>query len=252
MVPVPVLTPRLSSYWLGLVTPLYARIGRKLIEGVRNASVVSDDRALTMFPVRPQSLQEQITGALAQEDEDVAAMRWSPTPEDGAGNVRTPPRRLGCRLVDSHTVHVPHSAGEAFREVCRMGGQRGWHYADWLWRLRGVLDRIVGGPGLRRGRRDPERLAVGDPVDFWRVEAYEPDRLLRLVAEMKVPGRAWLQFEVDPAPGGSNITATAIFDPRGVLGRIYWYTVLPLHRLVFRGMLRGIARSLAPGRASRV
>jgi uncharacterized protein YbjT (DUF2867 family) len=244
MIPVPVLTPRLSSYWLGLVTPLYARIGRKLIEGVRNASVVSDGRALTMFPVRPQPLHEQIAGALAQEDDDVAAMRWSPAPEDGAGNVHTPRRRLPCRLVDSHIVRVPHSAGETFGEVCRLGGRRGWLYADWLWRLRGALDRLVGGPGLRRGRRDPERLAVGDLVDFWRVDAVEPERLLRLAAEMKVPGRAWLQFEVDPAPGGARITATAIFDPRGVAGRLYWYAVLPLHRVVFRGMLRGIARAL--------
>jgi hypothetical protein len=239
-----VLTPRLSSYWLGLVTPLYARIGRKLIEGVRNASVVSDDRALTMFPIRPQSLRDQIAGALAQEDEDMAAMRWSPTLAAGAGSARKPLRRLPCRFLDSHAVHVPHSAGEAFREICRLGGQRGWLYADWLWRLRGALDRLVGGPGLRRGRRDPERLAVGDRVDFWRVDAYEPDWLLRLAADMKVPGRAWLQFEVDPAAGGASITATAIFDPRGVAGRLYWYAVLPLHRIVFRGMLRGIARAI--------
>ena len=127
----------------------------------------------------------------------------------------------------------------------RIGGAAGWYFGDFLWRLRGFLDLLVGGPGLRRGRRDPEHLAPGDALDFWRVEAFEPDRLLRLSAEMRLPGRAWLQFEVEGEEDGkgSVIRQTAIFDPLGISGRLYWYAVWPLHAAVFAGMLRGIARA---------
>jgi hypothetical protein len=128
----------------------------------------------------------------------------------------------------------------------RIGGRTGWYSARWLWTLRGVLDRSVGGPGLRRGRRDPTGLRVGDTLDFWRVEEFQPDRLLRLRAEMRVPGRAWLQFEVEPDGSGSTITQTALFDPAGVAGLGYWYAVWPFHHRVFDGMLHGIARAAEP------
>jgi hypothetical protein len=130
-----------------------------------------------------------------------------------------------------------------FAGVERIGGAVGWYYADWLWKLRGWLDRLVGGVGMRRSRRDPERLQVGDVVDCWRVETIEPGRRLRLVAEMKLPGRAWLEFEVQPDGTGSRLWQTAIFDPLGVLGLAYWYGIWPLHQLVFAGMLRGLARA---------
>ena len=121
----------------------------------------------------------------------------------------------------------------------------GWYYGDVLWRVRGFLDRLFGGPGLRRGRRDPVDLRPGDALDFWRVEAFEPDRLLRLRAEMRLPGRAWLQFEVEPDGDGSRIRQTALYDPRGVLGRLYWWSVWPMHHWVFSGMLRSIAKASA-------
>lgn len=133
------------------------------------------------------------------------------------------------------------TAALAFAPIRRIGGESGWYYADFLWRLRGFLDLLLGGVGVRRGRRHPELLAVGDALDFWRVEAFEPDRRLRLAAEMKLPGRAWLEFEVTEDEKGATIRQTATFDPAGLAGLTYWYGVYPLHVLVFRGMLREIA-----------
>jgi hypothetical protein len=151
-------------------------------------------------------------------------------------------------LVASRTVTVRVSPAEAFAPIARIGGQTGWYYGRRLWWLRGLLDRLAGGPGLRRGRRDPASLFVGDPLDFWRVEQLEPGRRLRLAAEMRLPGRAWLQFEVTPERGGSRIRQTAEFDPVGVAGLLYWYGLWPVHQLVFAGMLRNIARAAgSPG-----
>jgi len=156
--------------------------------------------------------------------------------------------RFRSRIVDSRVRWVPVRPAQAFAPIRRIGGAVGWYYADWLWRLRGFLDLLVGGVGVRRGRRDPEQVAVGDTIDFWRVLDVEPDRRLRLEAEMRLPGRAWLQFDVDPAADGSVIRQTAIFDPGGLLGLAYWYGLYPLHALIFRGMLRRIAAAAVPRR----
>ena len=239
MVPVPVLTPRLSSLWLRLVTPVYAGIGRELVDSLRNETVVNDPRALDVFSVRPRTFAEAISRALGNEDNEVAETRWSDeafTPSPGYGGAR-----YGSRLVDSRSATLPHPPAEAFAPIQRIGGDTGWYVSNDLWKLRGILDTLVGGPGLRRGRRDPVGLRVGDTIDFWRVERFEQDRLLRLAAEMKLPGRAWLQFEVDPdGEGGSTITQTAIFDPAGVGGLAYWYSLWPIHDYIFRGMLERI------------
>jgi hypothetical protein len=145
-------------------------------------------------------------------------------------------------LVDSRTAVVTCPPGAAFEVISGLGGRNGWYYADWLWRLRGLLDLAVGGPGMRRGRRDPRRLVVGDTVDFWRVEAVEAGRLVRLAAEMKLPGRAWLQFEIEPrGEGGCTVRQTAVFDPVGLAGLCYWFLLFPIHSFIFRGLLRGIA-----------
>jgi len=149
--------------------------------------------------------------------------------------------QFGTRLVDSRTVQVSVPPASAFLPIQRIGAANGWYFADFLWRLRGSLDLLAGGIGLRRGRRNPHALAVGDALDFWRVEAFEADRRLRLAAEMKVPGRAWLQFEVEPNGQGSLIRQTAIFDPAGLAGLLYWYALYPMHRWIFYGMLRRIA-----------
>jgi uncharacterized protein YbjT (DUF2867 family) len=215
VISVPFLTPRLSSLWLGLVTPVYVRVGRKLIDSIRHPTVVEDRTALRVFPIRPCGFREAIAAALSGDGMQL--------------------------MIDTRTIRVNASPERAFAAIQRIGGTTGWYYANLLWKIRGWLDRLVGGIGLRRGRRDPELLCVGDTVDCWRVEAIEPNHLLRLAAEMKLPGRGWLEFEVTGGAGETTIRQTATFDAKGLLGRAYWYAVLPLHELIFGGMLRGIA-----------
>ena len=241
MIPVPVLTPRLSSLWLGLVTPVYARVGRKLVDSMRNPTLVREPSALTVFSIKPKGLREAIGRALRQEDQEFALTRWSDPLSSSGKPASWGGVQFGTRLVDSRIVQVSVSPASAFAPIQRIGGSNGWYFANFLWRLRGFLDLLVGGVGLRRGRRDPHTLAPGDALDFWRVLACEPDRRLGLVAEMKVPGRAWLQFEVEPNGRGSVIRQTAIFDPAGIAGLLYWYTLYPAHRWIFRGMLHEIA-----------
>jgi len=243
MIRVPVLTPWLSSLWLGLVTPIYARIGRSLIASIKHPTVVRDTSALSCFQVRPRGIREVIATAINNEERMIAESRWFDA-VSSRGEIRTETGvRFGDRLVDSRVQKVNVGPQAAFAPIRRIGGETGWYAYDWLWRLRGFLDLLVGGVGVRRGRPTPDDLCVGDALDFWRVEVYEPDRFLRLSAEMKLPGRAWLEFEVVSCEGGSLIRQTALFDPVGLFGLVYWYGVFPLHRLVFRGMLRGIARA---------
>jgi hypothetical protein len=243
MIPVPVLTPYLSSLWLGLVTPVYARIGRKLVESLRNPTLVSNNLAETTFRVRPRGLREAIARALANEDQEIAQTRWTDALSSAGPTQKWGGVRFGSRIVDSRTATVNCPTDRAFAPIQRIGGKTGWYYGNWLWHIRGFLDLIVGGVGVRRGRRDPENIRVGDALDFWRVQAFEPGRLLRLQAEMKVPGRAWLEFEVTEQGTSSTIHQTAIFDPVGLFGLVYWYALFPLHQLVFAGMLRNIARA---------
>ncbi|MFN0084440.1 MAG: SDR family oxidoreductase [Blastocatellia bacterium] len=240
IIPVPVLTPHLSSLWLGLITPIYARIGRKLIESLRHPTVVRDQSALEVFGVRPRGIQEAIARALRNEDREYAETRWSDALSSGSRPASWGGVRFGSRLVDSRIARVKCVPAQAFEPIRRIGGQTGWYYGDWLWGIRGFLDLLAGGVGLRRGRRDPEWLHPGETLDFWRVEAFEPNRLLRLTAEMKLPGRAWLEFEVVAEDSGSTIRQTAIFDPVGLSGLLYWYLLFPLHQFIFGGMLRGI------------
>ena len=246
MISVPLLTPHLSSLWLGLVTPIYARIGRELIEGLRNRSVVLDHSARAAFPIRPLGLKAAVARAITNEDRDFALTRWSDALQSGGGPRPLVNARFGSRLVDARTLHVPQTPEQTFRPIARIGGNNGWYYGTWMWKLRGSVDLLMGGVGMRRGRRDPDQVVVGDALDFWRVEACEPGRRLRLAAEMKVPGRAWLEFEVVPDPdGGSTIHQTAVFEPIGLWGLLYWYSLVPVHGLIFGGMLREIARRAA-------
>jgi len=256
MIPVPVLTPRLSSLWLGLVTPLYARVGRTLIESICHETVVRDDRARRDFAVEPMGVAQAIASALANEDRDFAETRWSDAVSAGGRDVGLLASyggvRRGRRLVDSRRCELELTPAEAFAPIRRIGGAVGWYAYDWLWRVRGFIDLLVGGVGLRRGRPDPEHPRVGDTIDWWRVEAYEPDRLLRLRAEMKLPGRAWLKYAVEPTERGAAIQQTASFDPTGLAGLLYWYGIYPLHAAVFRGMLAGISRAARPARSERL
>lgn len=250
MIPVPLLTPRLSSLWLGLVTPLYARVGRKLIDSLRHPTVVRDDTAMRLFPIRPIGVREAIASAPRNEDSGIAQTRWSDALSAAGGPRPWGGARFGNRLVDARAVPVAAPPAAVFAAVERIGGATGWYYADWLWTLRGWLDLIMGGVGMRRGRRDPLRLRVGDSLDCWRVERIDPGQRLRLAAEMRLPGRAWLEFEVRPTEGGAELRQTATFDPLGLSGIAYWYGVWPLHQLVFAGMLRGITRAAASNAAA--
>lgn len=241
MISVPFLSPRLSSLWLGLVTPVYARVGRKLVDSLRNPTVVTNSHAREVFAIQPRGVSDAIARALVNEDQELTATRWSDALSSSGRPQRWGGVRFGTRLVDSRCVEVAAPIEAAFAPIQRIGGRTGWYYGNWLWRLRGWLDLLVGGVGMRRERRDAVDLRVGDPVDCWRVESLEPNRRLRLVAEMKLPGRAWLEFEVEPTSKGSLIRQTAIFDPVGLTGLAYWYTIYPLHEFVFGGMLNGIA-----------
>lgn len=219
LVPVPVLTPRLSGLWLGLVTPAQARVRRALVEGLRNPTVVRNFRSLETFAIRPMRLRDALVRALE---------------EGGPAAFKT----------DSRLAVVDAPPAQAFTPIRRIGGKAGWYCADALWRLRGGIDVALGGGGMPRRRRDPDACAAGDLIDGWRIEAYQPDRLLRLSPGLKLPGRGALEFRVTPLDGGARslILQTATFDPKGVAGRLYWYGIAPLHAFVFRGLLREIAR----------
>ena len=242
-IPVPILTPWLSSLWLGLVTPLYARIGRKLVQSIQHPTVVRDDTALRDFPVRPMGMGEAIARALAAETRGPET-RWCDAVSSAGAERSLAGVHYRGRQLDHREATVAVPPARAFAPVAALGGEHGWYAWNGLWRLRGALDLLVGGVGLRRGRSHPTRLRVGDVLDFWRVEAFEPDRLLRLRAEMKLPGRAWLEFAVEPdAGGGAVIRQTAVFDPVGLGGLLYWYALYPVHQFVFRDLLRSIARA---------
>ena len=243
-VKVPLLTPRLSSAWLALVTPLYYRVGRHLLEGLRNETVVTSDAAARDFSdIHPLGLEAAVARSLANEDREHAETRWSDARSTTPVQEGRRAGRYGRRYTDQRVVEVSRPASAVFETVMCVGGSRGWYAWSWLWSLRGALDQLTGGVGSRRGRRDPSCALPGDTVDFWRVERVEPDRLLRLAAEMRMPGRGWLQFEVVPLEEGrTRIVQTALWDPLGLGGRLYWYSLWPLHQVVFRSMIHGIAK----------
>jgi uncharacterized protein YbjT (DUF2867 family) len=241
LIPVPLLTPRLSSLWLRLVTPLYASVGRWLIDGMRNQTIVTDAEPARRYALKPRGLMQAVSEATRQRAERVEALLAEAARPDAEAAL-TALRASGCLLDHRETV-VQASPARAFEPARTIGGANGYYYGHPLWTLRAWFDRLVGGIGMRRGRRDPDTCAVGDAVDFWRVVAFEPDRRLTLNAEMKMPGRAWLQLDVVPGNDGepARLRQTALFDPRGLLGLIYWVSMLPAHAFIFRGMLRAIA-----------
>ena len=219
IIPIPFLTPGLSSHWLALVTPLYARVGRQLIEGVRNDTLVTDRRAVEVFSVKPRGIGEAIQRALDNEDREFAETRWTDAQLPDDRRNKWGGRRFGSRLMYTESISVPVKPEEAFLPIQYIGGETGWYSYPWLWSLRGFIDKLSGGVGGNRGRRDPLVLLPGDVVDFWRVEELIQYRMLRLKAEMKVPGRGWLQFDVESAgENQSVIRVTALFEPLGLLG----------------------------------
>ncbi len=257
IVPVPVLSPQLSSLWVGLVTPIPADLARPLIDSLVNEVVVRDHAIDQVAPHYPIGCRQAIELALRRVGELDRSTRWT----DAELHGRTPadpmpadPDWAGAPLLtDLKVIHTPASPEALYGEVCALGGERGWLVGIRLWALRGWLDRLVGGVGMRRGRRHPTELRVGDVVDFWRVEALEPSRLVRLRAEMRLPGDAWLDWSMMPEPGGdgSRFVQRAVFRPRGLAGRAYWYAVAPFHRFIFgplarRIEMRATTRQVAP------
>ncbi len=245
LVPVPVLTPRLSSYWVHWMTPIPAPVAAALAEGLRNDVVVTNDLAGALFPnITPRDYASAIKDALEDLDQGRIDTSWS----DASGRSTMPPELVSVEsregmITERRTCTVSAPAASVFQVCASIGADNGWYFANWAWRLRGMLDRVLGGAGLRRGRRLPDELRVGDSLDFWRVEALEDGLLVRLRSEMKLPGNAWLQFEArDNADGTSRLEQTAVFVPRGLPGLAYWYALYPFHAWIFRGMINAISR----------
>jgi uncharacterized protein YbjT (DUF2867 family) len=249
VIPVPVLTPRLSSLWVGLVTPLPRALARPLVSSLVNEVIVHDAAILDLCPGPRLSYRESVDLALRRVEEHDVTTSWSgASTETAAGPMPTDPDWAGGAVLQDTRVREVHATPEVVhRTTLGVGGQRGWYSGDWLWDLRGFLDKLAGGPGMRRGRRDPDRLRVGDAVDFWRVETIEPDALLRLRAEMRLPGVAAIEWQVEPLPEDADgprcrLTQRATFVPRGLWGRAYWYGVAPFHVFVFPGLVDGLTR----------
>jgi hypothetical protein len=251
LIPLPVTTPAASDVWVSLVSPLPRGVASTIIERLRNGATVSDGSMSSPFGIATITYDEAIRLALDRTASNQVETTWFDTYESRRRRASTPlPLNPSATypdgsdsglLVDRRSVAIPAAPDRVFEELERLGGPAGWPTGDFLWRIRGLLDRLVGGIGMRLGRRDRVRLRVGDALDFWRVEELDRPRLLRLSAEMRVPGRAWLEFVVEPTPAGSRLVQTAYFDPNGLAGYAYWYVLLPIHRPIFRGMILAIA-----------
>ena len=242
VVPVPVLSPRLSSLWIGLVTPLPVGVARPLVDSLKNEVIVHDSAAEQRFGIEPTPLDLAIERALESSEDFSVDTRWSDATTGPAQPFEGDPSWSGGTLfLDHKEVETTAKPSDVFRSFGRIGGDAGYHGFDWAWRLRGLIDVIVGGVGLRRGRRHPQDVRLEDTIDFWRVTAVEPGRRLQLSAEMRLPGDAWLEWSVEPAGDHRVLQQTAYFRPRGLTGRLYWYALLPFHHFIFGNMARRIA-----------
>ncbi len=243
LVRTPFYAPRLSAYWVHMVTPIHWRVVLPLIEGLRARLVVREAAARQIFPqIIPIDYQTAIHLALGRIQRDNIETSWSDALSSTTGDIQ--PYRLTVQegmMIERRQVELDLTPATIFHAYTGLGGGRGWLYMDWAWDLRGWLDKVVGGVGLRRGRRHPDELRTGESLDFWRVEEIEKDRLLRLRAEMRLPGKAWLEFQSEPRSGRTLFTVIAYFAPRGLWGVLYWYLMWPFHKLIFDGLTRRIA-----------
>lgn len=241
IITVPVLTPRLSAYWVNLVTPIPASIAFPLIEGLKTEMVCENDEANRLMPIPLTPFREAVERTIRATQDLEIPTRWTGA-QLGAVPRYVDPNTLPTHglLLDRKVIVTSASAQALHLAIARIGGAVGWYYGDWLWMIRGAIDQILGGVGLRRGRRHPELIAVGDAIDFWRVEEFSANRM-RLRAEMMVPGRAWLQFDIEEMPDGKcSFIQTAYFQPAPFWGQLYWYALMPIHLFVFHGMIHGI------------
>ena len=244
LIPVPVYAPRLSAYWVHMLTPIHWSIILPLIEGLHAESLVQDDLARKLFPeIEPLDFQTAVHEALERVQSEAVETSWSDALVMVQGDAK--PVKLTTvegMMIERRSRRLNLPPGVVFSSYTGLGGDRGWLYLNWTWQVRGWADKLVGGVGLRRGRRHPDDLRVGESLDFWRVEEIKPERLLRLRAEMKVPGKAWLEFQSIPQDdGGALLTQTAYFAPRGLAGFLYWYVLYPIHGFIFSGMIRKVA-----------
>ncbi|HEY5984435.1 MAG TPA: DUF2867 domain-containing protein [Anaerolineales bacterium] len=240
----PFTLPRLSAYWVHMVTPIHWRTVLPLIEGLRANLVVHDDEARQLFPqIKPLDFRQAVHEALGRVLSDVVETSWSDALVNSAGDSK--PYNFKVEegmMIERRSVVLEVPASAVFRAYTGVGGTRGWLFMDWAWAIRGWMDKAIGGVGIRRGRRHPDDIRAGESLDFWRVEAAEPNSLLRLRAEMRVPGKAWLQFESTELPQGETLLVqTAFFAPRGLFGFIYWYAMWPFHAFLFDGLIRQVA-----------
>ncbi len=245
ILPLPILTPGLSSGWIGLVTPVSYRVARPLAEGLRNRVVVTNNLTQELMPHDAMGVQEAIHKALERVRENKVITSWS-----AAGPVQGDPEWAGGTVFkDQRFIEISACEESIYKAVCRIGGGHGWYKGDILWQIRGLMDKLIGGPGLRRGRRHSEEVAYGEALDFWRVIGIEKNKSLTLLAEMKLPGTATLDFLLEPITEGmTRMTMTARFRPKGLFGLLYWYVVVPFHNIVFGGMLQGIKRAAESSR----
>lgn len=245
MIPVPFLTPWLSSHWLGLITPLYAAVGRKLIESIRNPTVVEDHAALERFPIVPCGMKGAIEQALADEQQEFVQPGWIETMLARMGTDAHRVLHDKNRMVDCRRSTVRASPQSLFEEVSTIGGSNGMFAMNTLWRIREWVDHLAGGGNIRHQNNGNRSLKVGDEVDFFQVEAVETNRRIRLKTEMKLPGSAWLEFLVEPTAEGTVFDHAVIYEPKGFWGRVYWFLTYPAHSLVFRGMHKAILEGAA-------
>jgi uncharacterized protein YbjT (DUF2867 family) len=244
LISVPFLSPQFSYYWVHLVTPIPANIARPLIQGLRNEVIVRNNLAREIFPnIRLMGYTEAVQAALVKLEAREVETVWSDALVTTLGH--KPPVMMTTQqgmVWEQRQLLVHTDSHKVFCAFTSLGGITGWLYLNWMWQLRGLIDRLAGGVGMRRGRRDPQDVRVGDALDFWRVEAVENDRLMRLRAEMKLPGLAWLQFQAQPQPDGHTLLSqTAFFAPKGLFGWLYWYGLYPIHGLIFSGLIRRLA-----------
>ncbi|WP_194847993.1 SDR family oxidoreductase [Candidatus Neptunochlamydia vexilliferae] len=240
MIPVPFFSPHLSSYWLLLITSTNYYLARSLIDSVKNNAICSDDRIQKIIPQKCLNYQEAVTLALDKIAADQVESTWK---DSWSSSGIAPPEdfeipKFGCLSMGA-TIDFTGDPDEVFKRVQQMGDRKGWCFMNWAWRIRGLFDRAVGGVGMRKGRRSQADLKAGDVIDFWRVLHVNPEkRRLTLLAEMKLPGEAWLDFKIEKIEKGHRLTQTAIFRPQGVFGRLYWYAFYPVHLIMFPGMLK--------------
>jgi uncharacterized protein YbjT (DUF2867 family) len=245
LIPVPVLTPGLSSYWVHWITPVPASVTKPLIEGLVNEIVLTDFSARKIYPnINPVSYREAVKISLDNLQASKVETRWCDALYSSQGEAQ--PVSLISKegmILEGRQIRIQASEEQVFQVYTQLGGDNGWLFMNWAWKIRGAIDRMLGGSGLRRGRRDPKTLRVGDAVDFWRVEEVTPMKLLRLRAEMVFPGKAWLQFESGATPEGDILLLqTAIFAPQGLAGFLYWYLLYPMHSIIFSGLIREIKK----------